>query len=43
MAREGDSLWNDMTTWLMSVYDAGTVERPIVSRTPEKKKKGHKG
>jgi pimeloyl-ACP methyl ester carboxylesterase len=42
LGTEGTPLFSDMVVWLMSVYDAGPVERPIISREPEKKK-GKKG
>jgi pimeloyl-ACP methyl ester carboxylesterase len=38
LAQEGTQLFPDMVTWLMGVYDAGPVERTIISREPEKKK-----
>lgn len=43
LAQEGTPLFSDMVVWLMSVYDAKPVERTIISREPDKKKKGKKG
>jgi alpha-beta hydrolase superfamily lysophospholipase len=42
LAQEGTQLFTDLVDWLMSVYDAGTVERTIVPKAAGDKKKGQK-
>lgn len=42
LGQEGTQLFTDLVDWLMSVYDAGTVERTIVSKGADEKKKGQK-
>ena len=42
LGQEGTPLFTDLVDWLMSVYDAPAVERTIVSRGADEKKKGHK-
>ena len=43
LGQEGTQLFTDLVEWLMSVYDAGPVERTIVPREGSDKKKGRKG
>jgi len=42
LGQEGRELFADLGEWLMSVYDAGTVERTIISKEADGKKKGQK-
>jgi alpha-beta hydrolase superfamily lysophospholipase len=42
LGQEGTQLFTDLVDWLMTVYDAGTVERTIISKGAGDKKKGQK-
>jgi alpha-beta hydrolase superfamily lysophospholipase len=42
LGQEGTQLFTDVVDWLMSVYDAGQVERTINSKGTSDKKKGQK-
>jgi pimeloyl-ACP methyl ester carboxylesterase len=42
LSQEGPQLFIDLTDWLTSIYGTGPVERTIVTRAADDKKKGHK-